>query len=154
MVLSRKLRLCLNACRVCVSAHVLKVFIEFQTCGDADRFGVWYSRLHPAPGYNIWRLNIPVSSYVPLRKHLLSNILSRILIAALFWDPLKQDRRVFVVFIRSSESLCEISARHGGSRHVPKGRRRSRRKLWPVLAHAKSLPLCVPHRFSLVQHSR
>ncbi|XP_076019396.1 uncharacterized protein LOC143010753 isoform X2 [Genypterus blacodes] len=44
---------------------VNKVFIHFQTCADADRFGVWYSHLQPPATYRIWRLNIPQSSNAP-----------------------------------------------------------------------------------------
>ncbi|XP_058479742.1 uncharacterized protein LOC131455896 [Solea solea] len=39
-----------------------KVFVEFETSGDADRLGVWYSLLKDAPGYRIYRLEIPKST--------------------------------------------------------------------------------------------
>ncbi|KAL7374999.1 hypothetical protein ABVT39_010535 [Epinephelus coioides] len=34
-----------------------KVFIEFESIRDADRFGVWYSLLKEAPGHEVHRLN-------------------------------------------------------------------------------------------------
>nr|XP_033465236.1 uncharacterized protein LOC117245811 isoform X2 [Epinephelus lanceolatus] len=36
-----------------------KVFIEFESIGDADRLGVWYSLLKQAPGHKVYRLKIP-----------------------------------------------------------------------------------------------
>ncbi|KAG7496101.1 zinc finger protein 638-like [Solea senegalensis] len=39
-----------------------KVFVEFETSSDADRLGVWYSLLKDAPGYRIYRLEIPKST--------------------------------------------------------------------------------------------
>ncbi|XP_065806439.1 uncharacterized protein [Labrus bergylta] len=39
-----------------------KVFIEFQTVEDADRFGGWYSRVKPGHGHNVQRLNVDEGS--------------------------------------------------------------------------------------------
>ncbi|XP_049423815.1 uncharacterized protein LOC125883530 isoform X5 [Epinephelus fuscoguttatus] len=36
-----------------------KVFVEFESIGDADRLGVWYSLLKQAPGHKVYRLKIP-----------------------------------------------------------------------------------------------
>ncbi|KAL7375651.1 hypothetical protein ABVT39_021426 [Epinephelus coioides] len=36
-----------------------KVFIEFESIGDADRLGVWYSLLKQAPGHKVYRQKIP-----------------------------------------------------------------------------------------------
>ncbi|XP_060888037.1 zinc finger protein 638-like isoform X1 [Labrus mixtus] len=39
-----------------------KVFIEFQTVEDADRFGGWYSRVKPGHGHDVRRLNMDEGS--------------------------------------------------------------------------------------------
>ncbi|KAF7647063.1 hypothetical protein LDENG_00177960, partial [Lucifuga dentata] len=43
-----------------------KVFVEFETIEDADRFGVWYSHLNPVPGYHIQRLSVPRYERLPV----------------------------------------------------------------------------------------
>ncbi|XP_070786278.1 uncharacterized protein znf638 [Enoplosus armatus] len=36
-----------------------KLFIEFESCHEADEFGVWFSLLKQAPGHEVHRLKIP-----------------------------------------------------------------------------------------------
>ncbi|XP_069375148.1 uncharacterized protein [Paralichthys olivaceus] len=50
-----------------------KVFIEFESCRDADRLGIWYSLLKRAPGHKICRLKTPHSGCTALPPRLPAN---------------------------------------------------------------------------------
>ncbi|XP_037832597.1 uncharacterized protein LOC108248598 isoform X2 [Kryptolebias marmoratus] len=52
-----------------------KVFIEFESIRDADRFGVWYSLLKRCPAHNIYRMKMPRSASLALAPRLAAKAL-------------------------------------------------------------------------------